>query len=233
MKYAVYNKTTISHCQIALRLKLSEKSAFLWKGVLDPQTPVWNDFKISNDKRVLIKIQYQNKHKQSKINEHVKDVSQFLFSEPTFEISSFRQNWVGKTSHRHFRITEYLLYLISCSVSNSRDIPSYAKHWGAKWKVFYCTTRHCTPFLSAKFKDWQAVATSHNLETPFVGERSFSKEHWPWAGAFFFSFHLLLIHLLLLTHLLRDAASKIYDGGSWDIRRRASVWLLKYACNAG
>ena len=184
-------------------------------------------------KCVLIKIQYQNKHKQSKINEHVKDVSQFLSSEPTFEISSFRQNWVGKTSHRHFRITEYLLYLISCSVSNSRDIPSYAKHWGAKWKVFYCTTRHCTPFLSAKFKDWQAVATSHNLETPFVGERSFSKEHWPWAGAFFFSFHLLLIHLLLLTHLLRDAASKIYDGGSWDIRRRASVWLLKYACNAG
>lgn len=209
MKYAVYNKTTKSHRQIALRLKLSEKSAFLWKGVLDPQTPVWNDLKISNDKRVLIKIQYQNKHKQSKINERVKDVLQFLFSEPTFEISSFRQNWVGKTSHRHFRITEYLLYLISCSAS----IPSSVKHWGAKSKFFYSTTRHCTPFLSAKFKDWQALATSHNLETPFVGERSFSKEQWPWASVFFFSFHFLLIHLLLLTHLLRDAASKIYDGG--------------------
>ena len=58
MKYAVYNKTTKSHRQIALRLKLSEKSAFLWKGVLDPQTLVWHDFKISNDRRVLIKIQY-------------------------------------------------------------------------------------------------------------------------------------------------------------------------------
>lgn len=65
MKYAVYNKTTKSHRQIALRLKLSEKSAFLWKGVLDPQTPVWNDFKISNDKRVLIKIQYVPKQTQT------------------------------------------------------------------------------------------------------------------------------------------------------------------------
>ena len=115
----------------------------------------------------------------------MKDVSQFLFSEPTFEISSFRQNWVGKTSHRHFRITEYLSCLISCSVSNSWDIPSSAKHWGAKSKVFYCTTRHCTPFLSAKFKDWQTLATSCNLETPFVGERSFSKEQWPFGRRIF------------------------------------------------
>ena len=37
---------------LALTLKSSKKSAFLWKGVLDPRKHVWRDFKISKDMHV-------------------------------------------------------------------------------------------------------------------------------------------------------------------------------------
>ena len=37
---------------LALTLKSSKKSAFLWKGVLDPRKHVWRDVKISKDMHV-------------------------------------------------------------------------------------------------------------------------------------------------------------------------------------
>ena len=37
---------------LALTLKSSKKSEFLWKGVLDPRKHVWEDFKISKDMHV-------------------------------------------------------------------------------------------------------------------------------------------------------------------------------------
>ena len=37
---------------LALTLKSSKKSAFLWKGVLDPRKHVWGDLKISKDMHV-------------------------------------------------------------------------------------------------------------------------------------------------------------------------------------
>ena len=37
---------------LALTLKSSKKSAFLWKGVLDPRKHVWRDLKISKDMHV-------------------------------------------------------------------------------------------------------------------------------------------------------------------------------------
>ena len=37
---------------LALTLKSSKKSAFLWKGVLEPRKHVWRDFKISKDMHV-------------------------------------------------------------------------------------------------------------------------------------------------------------------------------------
>ena len=38
---------------LVLKLKSSKKSAFFWKGILDPHTHVWTDLKISKDMRLL------------------------------------------------------------------------------------------------------------------------------------------------------------------------------------
>ena len=38
---------------LVLTLNSSKKSAFFWKGVLDPLTHLWTDLKISKDIRVL------------------------------------------------------------------------------------------------------------------------------------------------------------------------------------
>ena len=42
---------------LALTLKSSKKSAFLWKGVLDPSKHVWRDLRISKDMHVYVSSQ--------------------------------------------------------------------------------------------------------------------------------------------------------------------------------
>ena len=136
----------------ALTLKSSKKSAFLWKGVLDPRTHVWTDLKISKDMRGLsqdMALAYDSPVFSGKF---VRQVAQKKFA--FFPHSSIcSKNKGGKRSH--FHVNNHLLVLPFLLSSCSTKIDSEDLLW---LHAEFTYVRHTAYIEECCFSSWPEIS---------------------------------------------------------------------------